>query len=136
AFVAGLSPGQAVVVVTRGAIEGLSRDELQAVIAHEFSHIINGDIRLNLRAACVLQGIVFLSGIGRFMMRYYSGYGTEDGERRFFHPPLAALGAGIFALGSVGLLCARLIQATISREREFLADACAVQYTRNADALC
>jgi Zn-dependent protease with chaperone function/uncharacterized tellurite resistance protein B-like protein len=135
AFAAGRSPNQAIVVVTRGALEELSRDELQAVIAHEFSHILNGDIRLNLRAACVLQGIVFLSAIGRFMMLYYSGYGTEE-ARRFFHPPLAVIGAGLFGLGWVGLLCARLIQAAIFREREFLADACAVQYTRNADALC
>jgi Zn-dependent protease with chaperone function/uncharacterized tellurite resistance protein B-like protein len=135
AFAAGRSPNQAIIVVTRGAIEQLSRDELQAVVAHEFSHILNGDIRLNLRAACALQGIVFLSAIGRFMMQYYSGYGTDEG-RRFFHLPLAAAGAGLYALGSVGLLAARLIQAAISREREFLADACAVQYTRNADALC
>jgi len=135
AFAAGRSPNQAIIVVTRGAIEELSRDELQAVVAHEFSHILNGDIRLNLRAACVLQGIVFLSGIGRFMMRYYSGFSKEE-EPRFFHPPLALIGAGLFGLGSIGLVCARLIQATMFREREFLADACAVQYTRNADALC
>jgi Zn-dependent protease with chaperone function/uncharacterized tellurite resistance protein B-like protein len=135
AFAAGRSPNQAIVVVTRGALEALSRDELQAVIAHEFSHIINGDIRLNLRAACALQGIVFLAAIGRFMMQYYSGYGTEE-HRRFLHPPFAVLGAGLFVLGSVGLVAARLIQSAIAREREFLADACAVQYTRNADALC
>jgi uncharacterized tellurite resistance protein B-like protein len=122
-------------VVTRGAVERLARDELQAVIAHEFSHILNGDIRLNLRAACALQGIVFLAAIGRFMMQYYSGYGTEE-RNRFLHPPFALIGAGFFVLGSVGLVAARLIQAGISREREFLADACAVQYTRNADALC
>jgi Zn-dependent protease with chaperone function len=135
AFAAGRSPNQAIVVVTRGALEELSRDELQAVIAHEFSHIINGDILLNLRAACVLQGIVFLSAIGRFMMRYYSGYGTDEG-RRFVYLPLAVVGAGLFATGWVGLLCARAIQAAIAREREFLADASAVRYTRNADALC
>jgi Zn-dependent protease with chaperone function/uncharacterized tellurite resistance protein B-like protein len=135
AFAAGRSPNQAMIVVTQGALDELSRDELQAVIAHEFSHILNGDIRLNLRAACALQGIVFLSAIGRFMMQYYSGYGTEEG-RRFFHLPFAVVGAGFYALGSVGLIAARLIQAAISREREFLADACAVQYTRNADALC
>ena len=135
AFAAGRSPNQAIVVVTQGALDQLSRDELQAVVAHEFSHIINGDIRLNLRAACVLQGIVFLSAIGRFMMRYYSGYGTEEG-RRFFHLPFAALGAGIFAIGAIGLPLARWIQGAISREREYLADASAVRYTRNADALC
>ncbi|MBI1943245.1 MAG: M48 family metalloprotease [Betaproteobacteria bacterium] len=135
AFAAGASPSQAVVVVTRGALEQLSRDELQAVIAHEFSHILHGDIRLNLRAVYVLQGIVFLSSIGRFMMRYYSGVGTEEG-RRFVHLPLAILGVGVFAIGSVGLVCCRIIQASIARERENLADASAVQFTRNADALC
>ena len=91
AFAAGLSPSQAVVIVTQGALEQLSRDELQAVIAHEFSHILNGDIRINLRAVYVLQGIVFLAAIGRFMMQYYSGAGTEEG-RRFIHFPLALLG--------------------------------------------
>ncbi|HEU5177348.1 MAG TPA: M48 family metalloprotease [Burkholderiales bacterium] len=135
AFAAGRSPNQAIVVVTKGALEQLPRDELQAVIAHEFGHILNGDIRLNLRAACALQGIVFLSAIGRFMMQYYSGYGTEEG-RRFFHLPFAVIGAGFYGLGFVGLIGARLIQAAIAREREYLADACAVRYTRNADALC
>jgi len=135
AFAAGASPSQAVVVVTQGALEQLSRDELQAVIAHEFSHILHGDIRVNLRAVYVLQGIVFLSAIGRFMMQYYSGAGTDEG-RRFFHLPLAAVGAGLFAVGSVGLLFCRIIQASIARERENLADASAVRFTRNADALC
>ena len=135
AFAAGGSPTQAVIIVTQGAIEQLSRDELQAVIAHEFSHILHGDISLNLRAVYVLQGIVFLSAIGRFMMQYYSGAGTEEG-RRFFHAPLAVAGAGLFAIGSVGLLFCRIIQASIARERENLADASAVRFTRNADALC
>jgi Zn-dependent protease with chaperone function len=135
AFAAGASPSQAVIIVTQGALEQLSRDELQAVIAHEFSHILHGDIRLNLRAVYVLQGIVFLSAIGRFMMQYYSGAGTEEG-RRFFHAPLAVAGAGLFAIGSVGLLFCRIIQASIARERENLADASAVRFTRNADALC
>ena len=135
AFAAGLSPGQAVVIVTQGALEQLSRDELQAVIAHEFSHILNGDIRLNLRAVYVLQGIVFLAAIGRFMMQYYSGAGTEEG-RSFFHFPLALIGVFVFAIGSVGLLFCRVIQASIARERENLADASAVRFTRNADALC
>jgi len=135
AFAAGASPSQAVIVVTQGALEQLSRDELQAVIAHEFSHILNGDIRLNLNAVYVLQGIVFLSAIGRFMMQYYSGAGTEEG-RSFFSLPFAAVGVGVFAVGSVGLFFCRIIQASISRERENLADASAVRFTRNADALC
>jgi Zn-dependent protease with chaperone function len=135
AFAAGAGPGQAVIIVTQGALEQLSRDELQAVIAHEFSHILNGDISLNLRAVYVLQGIVFLSAVGRFMMQYFSGAGTEEG-RRFFHLPFALVGAAVFAVGSVGLLFCRIIQASIARERENLADASAVRFTRNADALC
>jgi Zn-dependent protease with chaperone function len=135
AFAAGLSPGQAVIIVTQGALEQLSRDELQAVIAHEFSHILHGDIRINLRAVYVLQGIVFLSAIGRFMMQYYSGAGTEEG-RSFFHVPFAIVGVAVFAIGSVGLFFCRIIQASIARERENLADASAVRFTRNADALC
>jgi Zn-dependent protease with chaperone function len=135
AFAAGATPGQAVIIVTQGALERLSRDELQAVIAHEFSHILNGDIQLNLRAVYVLQGIVFLSAIGRFMMQYYSGAGTEEG-RSFFSLPFAAVGVGVYAVGSVGLFFCRIIQASISRERENLADASAVRFTRNADALC
>ena len=78
---------------------------------------------------------MFLAAIGRFMMQYYSGAGTEEG-RRFFHLPLAAVGVGVFAVGSVGLLCCRIIQAAIARERENLADASAVRFTRHADALC
>jgi len=135
AFAVGRSPNQAIVVVTQGALDKLSRDELQAVVAHEFSHILNGDIVVNLRAACVLQGIVFLSAIGRFMMQVYSGYGTEEG-RRLFHLPFAAVGAGLFGIGALGIPFARWIQGAISREREYLADACAVQFTRNGDALC
>jgi Zn-dependent protease with chaperone function len=135
AFAAGRSPNRAIVVVTAGALEHLTRDELQAVIAHEFSHIINGDIVLNIRAACVLQGVIFLAAIGKFMMRFYSGIGTEQ-DRRFLHLPLAALGLGIFLVGAIGVPFTRWIQAAISREREYLADASAVRYTRNADALC
>ena len=134
AFAAGRSTNQAIIVVTLGALQRLERDELQAVVAHEFAHILNGDILLNLRAAYALQGVVFLSAIGRFMMRYYLT-GTDEG-RRFVHLPLAAAGAGLFAVGSVGLVFARLIQSTLAREREYLADACALQYTRNGDALC
>src|SRR6185503_7236733 len=81
------------------------------------------------------QGIVFLAAIGRFMMQYYSGSGTEEG-RSFFHLPFALIGVCLFAIGSVGLLFCRIIQASIARERENLADASAVRFTRNADALC
>ena len=132
AFAAGRSPNQAIVVVTAGALENLSRDELQAVIAHEFSHIINGDIALNLRGACVLQGIVFLYAIGRFVLTQLK----DDDDRALLFWAWLPIGATFFVLGWIGLPFTRWIQGAISREREFLADASAVRFTRNADALC
>jgi Zn-dependent protease with chaperone function len=131
AFAAGRSPNQAVVVVTAGALEALSRDELQAVIAHEFSHIINGDIALNLRGACVLQGIVFMAAIGRFVIAQFK----EEARVGLFWVYLP-IGVAFYVIGWIGLPFARWIQAAISREREYLADASAVRFTRNADALC
>jgi Zn-dependent protease with chaperone function/uncharacterized tellurite resistance protein B-like protein len=132
AFAAGRSPNQAIVVVTAGALENLTRDEMQAVIAHEFSHIINGDIALNLRGACVLQGIVFMYAIGRFVI----GQLKEDEDRALLFWVYLPIGAAFFVIGWIGLPFTRWIQAAISREREYLADASAVRFTRNADALC
>ena len=131
AFAAGRSPNQAIVVVTAGALENLSRDELQAVVAHEFSHIINGDITLNLRGVCVLQGIVFLYAIGRFILAQ-----LKDEDRAPFFWLYLPMGVAFTVIGWIGLPFTRWIQGAISREREYLADASAVRYTRNADALC
>jgi Zn-dependent protease with chaperone function len=132
AFAAGRSPNQAIVVVTAGALEELTRDELQAVIAHEFSHIINGDIALNLRGACVLQGIVFLAAIGRFVISQF----REKDDRALLFWAYLPFGVAFYVIGWIGLPFARWIQAEISHEREYLADASAVRFTRNADALC
>jgi len=131
AFAAGRSPNQAIVVVTAGALEELTRDELQAVIAHEFSHIINGDIALNLRGACVLQGIVFMAAIGRFVISQF-----KDEDRGPLFWAYLPFGLAFYLIGWIGLPFARWIQAEISHEREYLADASAVRFTRNADALC
>ncbi|HWI34847.1 MAG TPA: M48 family metalloprotease [Burkholderiales bacterium] len=131
AFAAGRSPNQAIVVVTAGALENLSRDELQAVVAHEFSHIINGDIALNLRGVCVLQGIVFLYAIGRFILAQ-----LKDEDRAPFFWLYLPAGIAFTVIGWIGLPFTRWIQGAISREREYLADGSAVRYTRNADALC
>jgi Zn-dependent protease with chaperone function/uncharacterized tellurite resistance protein B-like protein len=131
AFAAGRSPNQAIVVVTAGALENLSRDELQAAVAHEFSHIINGDIALNLRGVCVLQGIVFLYAIGRFILAQ-----LKDEDRAPFFWLYRPAGIAFTVIGWIGLPCTRWSQRAISREREYLADASAVRYTRNADALC
>src|SRR6185436_2051114 len=113
AFAAGRSPNQAIVVVTAGALEELTRDELQAVIAHEFSHIINGDIALNLRGACVLQGIVFLAAIGRFVISQF----REKDDRALLFWAYLPFGVAFYVIGWIGLPFARWIQAEISHER-------------------
>ncbi|MFN7340016.1 MAG: M48 family metallopeptidase [Opitutia bacterium] len=132
AFAAGNTPSDAAVAVTRGALEQLSREELQGVVAHEFSHIANGDVRLNLRLVAVVAGLVTLTQLGYLVVRLV---GNTSGSRRDkdggARLALLAAGLAIMAAGFGGRFFARLIQASISRQREFLADAAAVQYTRN-----
>ncbi|HUG43050.1 MAG TPA: M48 family metallopeptidase [Acidobacteriota bacterium] len=137
ALAAGHSLSDAAVVVTRGALDQLTRDELQGVIAHEFSHILNGDMRLNIRLIGVLFGILMLAAVGRGALRmaFYSG-GTRGGRRDGRSAmPLLAVGSALILIGSVGSLIGKLIQAAVSRQREFLADASAVQFTRNPDGI-
>ena len=136
AFAAGLEPTNAAVAVTRGAVELLTRDELQGVLAHEFSHILNGDMALNVRLMALLHGILVLSQLGRQLAvprreeRRFGRAARSKGEA----VPMA-IGASVWAIGSIGVLFARLIRASVSRERERLADAAAVQFTRNAAGL-
>lgn len=123
AFAAGYVPADAAVAVTRGALEQLDRDELQGVIAHEFSHILNGDMRLNIRLMGVLFGLLVIGIVAReFLLR------TRGGSKEGNAIVLVAL--GIMVIGFVGLFCGRLIKAGVSRQREYLADASAVQFTR------
>jgi len=126
AFAAGYSPGDAVIGVTRGTIDTLNRDELQGVIAHEFSHILHGDMRINIRLIAILHGILVLGIIGYHLMRggSYSRRSKESGG-------IVVLGLGLMIIGYVGTFFGNLIKAAVSRQREFLADASAVQYTRN-----
>ena len=127
AFAAGFAPGDAVIGITRGAIETLSRDELQGVIAHEFSHILHGDMRLNIRLIGILHGIMVLGIMGYYLLR-----STALGSRRNNNgAQLAVLGIGLIVIGYAGTFFGNLIKAAVSRQREFLADASAVQYTRN-----
>lgn len=135
AFAAGYAPNQAVVAVTRGALEQLNRDELQGVIGHEFSHILNGDMRLNIHLIGVLHGIVFIGQVGEFLLRSlrHRGSGNRDDAR--VAAALALVGLVLMVIGYLGLFFARLIKAAISRQREFLADASGVQFTRNPDGL-
>src|SRR5258708_32227497 len=133
AFAAGYSPNEATVIVTQGTLEQLDRDELQGVVAHEFSHILNGDMRLNIHLVGVIAGIVMIGSIGAFLMT-----GIRDGDdlrRAGTDIRLFFVGLLLWLVGSIGVLAGRLIKAGISREREFLADASAVQFTRNPDGI-
>ncbi len=128
AFAAGHSTSDAVVAVTAGAVKLLTRDELQGVIGHEFSHILNGDMRLNLRLMGIVFGILCLAVIGRVLL-YTRSRSSKDKN------PLPLLGLALIVIGWIGVLFGRLIQAAVSRQREFLADASSVQFTRNPAGL-
>ena len=130
AFAAGSTANDAAVAVTRGALELLSRDELQGVIGHEFSHILNGDMRLNIRLMGILFGIMGLAMIGRLILH---GFRHVDDARGAV--VVAILGFGLTILGAIGLFSGRIIKAGVSRQREFLADASAVQFTRQTDGI-
>jgi len=137
AFAAGYKPADAVVGVTRGCIEKLSRDELQGVIAHEFSHILNGDMRLNIRLIGVLNGILIIGITGYYIVRstMFSGRRRSSSNRDSGIGPILVFGFALFVIGYVGVFFANLIKSAVSRQREFLADASAVQFTRNADGI-
>lgn len=132
AFAAGFSTSDAAVAVTRGTLEILDRDELQGVIAHEFSHILNGDMKLNVRLMGVLFGIMVLGLIGRLIVR--GGYHTSivSSRRDRGAPVVMVVGIGLVILGGIGVFFARLIKSSVSRQREYLADASAVQFTRQS----
>ena len=130
AFAAGYAPGDAAIAVTRGTLELLSRDELQGVVAHEFSHILNGDMRLNIRLMGVLFGILVLGLIGRMIVRSGRHTSIVSSRRDRSAPVILIVGLGLAILGAIGVFFARLIKAAVSRQREYLADASAVQFTR------
>ncbi|MBI5137814.1 MAG: M48 family metalloprotease [Nitrospirae bacterium] len=127
AFAAGHTPYDAVIGVTLGAVRELDRDPMQGVIAHEFSHILNGDMRLNLRLVGVVHGIMLLGYIGESLLRGM----RFSGGRRGGAGAAAMIGLGLMVAGYAGTFFGNLIKAAVSRQREFLADASAVQFTRN-----
>lgn len=135
AFAAGYSPNQATVAVTRGCLERLNRDELQGVIAHEFSHILNGDMRLNIRLIGLLFGIVAIATIGSVIRDVALRAGDSDSRSAAIRISAFAFGLMLWIIGSIGILFGRLIKAAVSRQREFLADASAVQFTRNKEGI-
>jgi Zn-dependent protease with chaperone function len=137
AFAAGLTTSDAVVAVTRGTLEKLTRDELQGVIGHEFSHILNGDMRLNLRIAATVFGILVIGLAGRGILWSLRHTRVRSDRKSGGGMVVAIIGVGVALLiiGYVGYFFGRIIQAAVSRQREFLADASAVQFTRNPGGL-
>jgi len=130
AFAAGYSTSDAAVAVTRGTLENLDRDELQGVIAHEFSHIFNGDMRLNIRLIGFLFGILVIAIIGRRLLMAARFSRDSRGAA-----PVLMIGLAVVVIGYVGLFFGRWIKAAVSRQREYLADASAVQFTRHPDGV-
>ncbi len=128
AFAAGYTPNDAAVAVTRGCLSELRRDELQGVIAHEFSHILSGDMRLNIRLIGLLSGIMVIAYVGRLMLQRRSGNNKHAGV-------VVVIALLLMLVGSLGFLFGRMIQAAVSRQREYFADASAVQFTRNPRGL-
>ena len=139
AFAAGYTVDDAVIGVTDGCMRRLSRDELQGVIAHEFSHILNQDMRLNLRLVAVVFGLFVLSQLGRLMIQIgFNSSGRRSSSNRDEGGGGAVIGIaglGIMAAGGLGILMGNLIKSAVSRQREYLADSSAVQFTRNPEGL-
>ena len=133
AFAAGYGTGDAVLGINRGTVTQLSRDELQGVVAHEFSHLLHGDTRINLRLIALLHGILFLGLLGQLLLRgssRRSGRSSNGGGA-----PILVLGVGLLAIGYGGTFFGNLIKAAVSRQREYLADGSAVQFTRNPQGI-
>lgn len=138
AFAAGLTTHDAVVAVTRGTLDRLTRDELQGVIGHEFSHILNGDMRLNVRLAAFVFGILVLGLLGRgilYSLRYTRVRSSRNNKSGGGVAAIFVVGLALFLIGYIGYFFGRIIQAAVSRQREFLADASSVQFTRNPAGL-
>ncbi|MDH3981856.1 MAG: M48 family metalloprotease, partial [Kiritimatiellaceae bacterium] len=134
AFAAGFTVSDSVVAVTYGTMTGLTRDELQGVVAHEFSHVLNNDMAMNIRLMGILHGLLMIALAGQLILRVgvYSGGGRD---RKGGGIPILAIAICLIIVGYVGVLCANLIKASVSRSRERLADASAVQFTRNPAGL-
>ncbi len=134
AFAAGLTTSDAVVAVTRGTLQKLNRDELQGVIGHEFSHILNGDMSLNVKLTALLFGILVIGLMGRGVLWSMRGMRVRSSNNKNSGGVVVAIlavGLAMMIIGYIGYFFGRLIQAAVSRQREFLADASAVQFTRN-----
>jgi heat shock protein HtpX len=132
AFAAGLGPQNAAIAITAGALERLNREEVQGVIAHEFGHIYNGDMRISMRLAAMVMGFFFLFYMG---LRLIEGGRYRSQEERKGGNPAVMAGLILMISGALTWLFGSLLKAAVSRQREYLADACAVQFTRNPAGL-
>ena len=136
AFAAGFSTSDAVIGLNRGSLDHLSRDELQGVVAHEFSHLLNGDTRLNVRLLALLHGILFVGLVGQGLLRGGASRGVRRGRGAGSGGlPILVLGLGMLVIGYAGTFFGKLIKAAVSRQREYLADAASVQFTRNPQGI-
>ncbi|MBS0286812.1 MAG: M48 family metallopeptidase [Proteobacteria bacterium] len=139
AFVAGFKPEDTVMVVTQGALDTLSRDELQSVVGHEFSHILNSDMHISLKLMGLLGGLLLIGQMGYFLLRFFGRSNTRSSSDNKSGGNIAIailiVGLGLLIIGYVGLFFGRLIKAAVARQRELLADASSVQFTRNPQGL-
>ncbi len=133
AFAAGYSPADAAIAVTQGTLEKLNRSELQGVIAHEFSHVFNGDMRINIRMMGIIFGIMVLAILGRKFL--YSSRYRMSSSRDNNGSVIVVIGLALTTIGYIGLFFARWMKSALSRQREYLADASAVQFTRDPDGI-
>ncbi|ASK19234.1 MULTISPECIES: M48 family metallopeptidase [unclassified Halomonas] len=131
AFAAGYQTSDAVIGITRGTIRNLTREELQGVVAHEFSHILYGDMRLNIRLVSILHGILLIGLLGGTLLRSMRYRRAGGSKRNNSAAIILGLGAALMVVGYAGTFFGNLIKSAVSRQREYLADASAVQFTRN-----
>jgi heat shock protein HtpX len=134
AFAAGLTHSDAAVTVTRGAMQVLTREELQGVIGHEFGHIYNGDMKISMRLAAMVMGFFFIMTIGLRILQF-SSFGGRNNENRKGPNPVLLAGLIFIVAGVVTWFFGSILKACVSREREYLADACAVQFIRSPDGI-
>lgn len=135
AFAAGLMPSDAVIGLTQGAIDKLTRTQLQGVVGHEFSHILNGDMRMNLRIIMLLHGVAFISILGRILSYSSTRRSRFSSSKRKGNGGIMVVGLLLLLIGWLGVLLGNIVKAAVSRQREFLADASSVQFTRNPSAI-
>jgi len=136
AFAAGFGTSDAVIGLNRGTLDHLTRDELQGVVAHEFSHLLNGDTRLNVRLLALLHGILFVGLVGQGLLRGSASRGVRRSRGAGGGAlPILVLGLGMLVIGYAGTFFGKLIKAAVSRQREYLADAASVQFTRNPQGI-